>query len=502
MQTVAKEAKDGNGHSDIPVAIDGTLQKREHTSLNGAVIARNVDTSKVIDASILSRFSIEIFQCSESLHGLRYAKFLGDGDSRAYKAVNEMQPYGDTGIEREKLECIGHVEKRMGTRPRALKLKLKGKKLNDKKTLGGRGRLTDAEIDKLQRYYGLAIRNNTDSINSMKRAIWATYFHKASTDAYPQHGMCPTNEDTWCGYYRAITTGEVYKHKNTLPSEVLHCIKDVYRELSTPNLLAKCLHGKTQNCNESVNSTIWSRIPKNVFVQLGTLKTGILEAIASYNQGNISKYHVLETGIFPGFYTAPAMEAADRERLRKANYDILRNSKEARIKRRHKKCILEDTLAEERKKPKLWSWYALSTKDMHLIYGLTEGNAGSTEGIHERYSQTDASNCLIFANLYHNLCEYGSFRGNKHSEGGPRYPTHFVSRVEQSVLDTVRRKQSTMLGNRVIRGLLLPNCPYEPGTTCKVRAHTLIVTTLLQIGKLLHELLTPRGPNVPGTFDD
>ncbi|GFW46542.1 hypothetical protein TNCV_1936121 [Trichonephila clavipes] len=68
----------------------------------------------------------------------------------------------------------------------------------------------------------------------MKGAIWATYFHKASTDAYPQHGLCPTNEDTWCEYNRAITTGEVYKRKNTLPSEVLNCIKNVYRELSTP----------------------------------------------------------------------------------------------------------------------------------------------------------------------------------------------------------------------------------------------------------------------------
>ncbi|GFU84748.1 uncharacterized protein LOC100901629 [Trichonephila clavipes] len=67
--------------------------------------------------------AIEIFQCSESLHGLRYTKFLGDGDARAYKAVNEMQPYGDTGI--EKLECVGYVKKRMETRLRALKLKMK-----------------------------------------------------------------------------------------------------------------------------------------------------------------------------------------------------------------------------------------------------------------------------------------------------------------------------------------------------------------------------------------
>ncbi|GFU29487.1 uncharacterized protein TNCV_1994281, partial [Trichonephila clavipes] len=183
----------------------------------------------------------------------------------------------------------------------------------------------------------------------MKRAIWATYFRKASIDAYPQHGLCPTNEDTWCEYNRAIITGEVYKHKNSLPSEVHQ--KCVYRELSTtflPN--AYMVRHKT---NESVNCIIRSRIPKFFCVQLGTLKTGILESIASYNQGNITKCHDLAIlCILPGFYTARAMETADRERLRKANYDILQNSKEARVKKIHKKCILEDTLAEERKTPK------------------------------------------------------------------------------------------------------------------------------------------------------
>ncbi|GFX88770.1 hypothetical protein TNCV_1558151 [Trichonephila clavipes] len=44
--------------------------------------------------------TIEIFQRSESLHGLRYTKFLGDDDARAYKAVNEMQLYGGIGIKK------------------------------------------------------------------------------------------------------------------------------------------------------------------------------------------------------------------------------------------------------------------------------------------------------------------------------------------------------------------------------------------------------------------
>ncbi|GFY65823.1 uncharacterized protein TNIN_96841 [Trichonephila inaurata madagascariensis] len=104
MQIAAKEAKDVSGHSDIPVAIDGTWQKHGHTSLNGAVVAISVYTGKVLDVSILSRFfkypnkihnenckanhfgsmevsgAIEIFQRSESLHGLQYTKFLGDGE--------------------------------------------------------------------------------------------------------------------------------------------------------------------------------------------------------------------------------------------------------------------------------------------------------------------------------------------------------------------------------------------------------------------------------------
>ncbi|GFT23540.1 uncharacterized protein TNCV_3510451 [Trichonephila clavipes] len=158
MQIAFKEAKNIREHSDIPVVIDGTWPKHGHTSLNGAVIVTSFYIGKVLDAPILSSLckcpnkmhnenckvnhfgnsgnmevsgAIEIFQRSESLHGLRYTKLLGDGDAKTYKAVNEMQPYGDIDI--EKLECVGYVEKWMGTRLRALKLKLKGKKLSDKK---------------------------------------------------------------------------------------------------------------------------------------------------------------------------------------------------------------------------------------------------------------------------------------------------------------------------------------------------------------------------------
>ncbi|GFT20998.1 uncharacterized protein TNCV_3131461 [Trichonephila clavipes] len=290
-----------NGNPNVPVAIDGTWQKRGHTSLNGVVTAVSVDTGKVIDAEILSRKcschfngnlhsdecsanyfgnsggmevegALRIFNRSEVLHNLRYTQYLGDGDSKAYKAVLESKPYKDVNI--EKLECVGHVEKRMGTRLRALKLKLKGKKLEDKKSLGGRNRLTDAEIDKLQRYYGLAIRNNSGNLSAMKQAIWAIFFHKISTDLNPQHGLCPLGDDSWCGYNRSKLKGLITKLK-------------------------------------------------------------VLDLL----------------NIQPGFYTCRALQEADHARIRKAEKAISRRTKEARIKNRQLKCRQEDDLADDPSNP-------------------------------------------------------------------------------------------------------------------------------------------------------
>ena len=57
------------------------------------------------------------------------------------------------GSKVKKFGCIGHVQKRMGKRLRTIRKTIKG--------LGGSGRLTDVMIDKIQNYYGIAIRGNT-----------------------------------------------------------------------------------------------------------------------------------------------------------------------------------------------------------------------------------------------------------------------------------------------------------------------------------------------------
>lgn len=68
----------------------------------------------------------EIFSCSVELYNLRYTGFIEDGDTNSFKKVFDSKPYGDD-VEVQKLECVGHVQKRMGKKLRDLKKYAKGK---------------------------------------------------------------------------------------------------------------------------------------------------------------------------------------------------------------------------------------------------------------------------------------------------------------------------------------------------------------------------------------
>lgn len=44
----------------------------------------------------------------------RYVKYIGDRDSTSYDAIAAEKPYGEDH-EIKKFECVGHVQKRVGT---------------------------------------------------------------------------------------------------------------------------------------------------------------------------------------------------------------------------------------------------------------------------------------------------------------------------------------------------------------------------------------------------
>lgn len=90
--------------------------------------------------------------------------------------------------------------------------------------------------------------------------------------------------------------------------------------------------------NESVNSVIWTRIRKNTFVSLKIVEFGVFEAVATYNDGHITKCRVLSSvGIIPSFRMICAMKFLDTERIRRAEQAISGFLRQARRVERQRK---------------------------------------------------------------------------------------------------------------------------------------------------------------------
>ncbi|GFW66919.1 uncharacterized protein TNCV_4688041 [Trichonephila clavipes] len=108
----------------------------------------------------------EIFQRSVPQRNAKYIKYIGDGDTKTFPELQRTTPYSI-----EKVECVGHIQKRMGARLRKFKTRNRGKKLSDGKSISGKNRLTDKFIYTITTYYGNAIKQNNSSISDMRRVL-------------------------------------------------------------------------------------------------------------------------------------------------------------------------------------------------------------------------------------------------------------------------------------------------------------------------------------------
>ena len=107
-----------------------------------------------------------------------------------------------------------------------LQTKYRGQKLDDGKTIGGVGRLTDDLINSLQNYYGTAIRCNRGNLQGMVRAVQASLLHCNSTDESQCHHLCPEGTNSWCKWQKAKARGKVFQHKRKpIPECIVHLIK-------------------------------------------------------------------------------------------------------------------------------------------------------------------------------------------------------------------------------------------------------------------------------------
>ena len=120
-----------------------------------------------------------IFKRSVQLHGFQYTEMLGNGDAKTHAALLAEDPY--EGYPTEKIDCVNHVTKRLGTALRNLVQTRKAQHA----PIHGRGKLT------LTNYYGWAIKDNSGDLEALERAVWASFFHTMSSDEKPQPCSLP-----------------------------------------------------------------------------------------------------------------------------------------------------------------------------------------------------------------------------------------------------------------------------------------------------------------------
>ena len=92
--------------------------------------------------------------------------------------------------------------------------------------------------------------------------------------------------------------------------------------------MSKCLHGLTQNANESFNSIIWERSPKYRYCGLSKLKLSVYDSIGNFNYGtqaSLDTYRLLT--VDPGFYTTNFCNELHIRRKYTSGYNSMDSSK-------------------------------------------------------------------------------------------------------------------------------------------------------------------------------
>lgn len=374
---------------DVAVSTDGTWMRRGHSSLYGVQSAISFDTHQILDVEVLSKHCpqcvsweakrrkaqisadqyqewyqahkdacakntsssapameaeavTKLWSRSEAKNNLRYVTYIGDGDSKGHKRVSDAKPYGDVDIVKD--ECIGHVQKRVGKGLRDLKTKLGSTKLSDGKTLTGKGRLTEKMMDKLQNYYGIAVRSHVGNVDDTYRAIWASLHHHGGS-----HDMCPTGEESWCKYQKQKAGVDIeYNQVNVLPKAVIHTLKPLYVRLTDRELLMRCVRGATQNVNEAFNAVLWNICPKTSFCGPMTVETATFLAVGLFNHGTTTVKSVI-SGMHcdVGPFVHAGLDKADGTRVYHSGKKSQDTEKKARKRRRAVKKGLVDAETEK-----------------------------------------------------------------------------------------------------------------------------------------------------------
>lgn len=120
-------------------------------------------------------------------------------------------------------------------------------------------------------------------------------------------------------------------HSKAVPKDIAEALIPVYRHLGDPQLLTRCLSGKTQN-SESFHSLLWRTCPKERWAGHRTLDSALTISVQRYKGSTALLDIMLELDLTAGRLGEKFEEVEDLERVKSASRKASNKEKDCRKK--------------------------------------------------------------------------------------------------------------------------------------------------------------------------
>lgn len=126
---------------------------------------------------------------------------------------------------------------------------------------------------------------------------------------------------TICDYSFGSPSSPLGKLGYDINIRTVYGLRTIGRSRDSAKRLFHMMHGKTQNANESFNSVLWARLPKNIFIGRKVLELGAYDSLLTYNDGEFSKLKVFKKmGLQIGKNMVLGLSKIDEQRISKAEF--------------------------------------------------------------------------------------------------------------------------------------------------------------------------------------
>lgn len=203
------------------------------------------NSSSGMESSII----VEGFLQSEKMYGIRYNKFIADGDSSVYKKILEARPYKNLTV--EKVECRNHLLRNFCNKLKDMTVKAQSGKLENRKMLSG-------NILRIRRGIVSAImyrKTNGHSVTELRQDIMNSINHVFGHHEECASYFCVKNKTDIADYMEKIKSTDqefyvnVMKHVRNLARHSGSLLQDVDSNIveSYNAIIAKVIGGKRIN---------------------------------------------------------------------------------------------------------------------------------------------------------------------------------------------------------------------------------------------------------------